>query len=99
MRIVTHPEADQELTAAALWYEAQQPGLGEAFLAEFEATLRRLAEAPTQARVICGDSRKYNFRRFPYAIVYSAHSELLVIKAVMHLHRRPFYWQSRRLLK
>jgi len=97
MRIVTHPEADQELEAAASWYEAQQPGLGEAFLDEFEVTLRRVAEAPTQRRVIRGDNRKLNFRRFPYAVVYSLEGEILTVKAVMHLHRRPFYWQTREL--
>ena len=97
MRIVTHPEAEQELAAAAWWYEAQQLGLGDAFLDEFEVTLRRIAEVPTQWRVIRGDNRKLNFHRFPYAIVYSVEGEVLVVKAVMHLHRRPFYWQSRKL--
>jgi hypothetical protein len=32
MRVVSHPEADEELEAAALWYEDRQPGLGEDFL-------------------------------------------------------------------
>jgi hypothetical protein len=28
MHVVSHPEADQELEAAALWYEQRQAGLG-----------------------------------------------------------------------
>ena len=32
MHVVSHPEADEELEAAALWYEERQPGLGEDFL-------------------------------------------------------------------
>jgi len=47
MHVVTHPEAAEELTHAALWYEDKLPGLGEAF------------------------------------------------KAIMHLHRRPFFWKDR----
>ena len=31
MRIVSHPEADEELFGTALWYEERQPGLGDDF--------------------------------------------------------------------
>jgi hypothetical protein len=96
MHVVSHPEARQELTAAALWYDQRQPGLGEEFLIEFEATLRRIVAAPSRWRPIRDDNRKLNFHRFPYAIVYSFLGDTLFIKAVMHLHRRPFYWQDRR---
>ena len=73
MRIVSHPEADQELEAAALWYE----------------------ELQERWRTIRGENRKLNFNRFPYALVYSVRADTLFLKAVMHLHRRPFYWQNR----
>ena len=95
MRVVSHPEADQELEAAALWYEERQRDLGNDFLDEFQRTLQRILADPKRWRKIQGDNRKLNFDRFPYAIVYSVHDEVLYIKAVMHLHRRPFYWQYR----
>ena len=44
---------------------------------------------------IRGDNRKLNFHRFPHAIVYGVRGDVLFIKAVMHLHRRPFYWRHR----
>ena len=96
MRVVSHPDATQELGAAALWYDQRQRGLGEEFLKEFEATLRRIEVEPERWRLMRGDNRKLNFHRFPYAIVYSLRGDTLFIKAVMHLHRRPFYWQDRR---
>jgi plasmid stabilization system protein ParE len=95
MRVVSHPEADQELEAAALWYNQQQSGLGEHFLTEFESTLRRIVAQPQRWRILQGDNRKLNFHRFPYAIVYSLRGDTLFIKAVMHLHRHPFYWKAR----
>jgi toxin ParE2 len=95
MRVVSHPEADEELEAAALWYEERQPGLGEAFLDEFEHALRRILAEPERWRPFSGKNRKLNFRRFPYAIVYGVRADELYIKAVMHLHRRPFYWSHR----
>jgi hypothetical protein len=97
MRVVRHPEVSLELEAAALWYEERQPGLGGDFLDEYQATLRRIVQAPERWRKIRGENRKLNFRRFPYAIVYSVELEagVLYLKAVMHLHRRPFYWKHR----
>jgi hypothetical protein len=71
MRVVSHPEADEELEAAALWYDERQEGLGEDFLEKFERTLRRILTAPERWSKIRGDNRKLNFQRFPYAIVYS----------------------------
>ncbi len=95
MRVVSHPEADEELEAAALWYEQRQSGLGDDFLDQFERTLRRIVAEPERWRKIRGENRKLNFDRFPYAIVYSVRADALYIKAVMHLHRRPRYWLHR----
>jgi hypothetical protein len=96
MRVDRHPEADQELEAAALWYERQRVGLGEEFLCEFERTLSRICEAPLQWRLFDNINRKLNFDRFPYALVYSVEPDAIRLKAVMHLHRRPLYWMDRK---
>ena len=96
MRVVSHPEADEELAAAALWYEERQPGLGDAFLDEFQRTLRRVLAQPERWRRIRGENPKLNFHPLPFATVYSVRADELYIKAVMHLHRRPFY-RARRL--
>jgi hypothetical protein len=95
MRVVRHPDVPQELEAAALWYEDRQPGLGEDFLGEYQATLRRIIATPKRWRKILDGNRKLNFQRFPYAIVYELRADSLFVKAVMHLHRRPFYWKGR----
>lgn len=96
MRVLRHPEVPQELEAAAIWYEERQRGLGSDFLEEYQATLGRILNEPERWRKIRGDNRKLNFRRFPYAIVYSVHLDAIWLKAVMHLHRRPFYWLPRK---
>ena len=95
MHVVSHPEADGELEKAVLWYEERAPGLGHDFLVEFKATLRRILEDPELHRIIRLRDRKLNFHRFPYAIVYTVTGEQLFIKAVMNVHRRPFYWIRR----
>jgi hypothetical protein len=65
MRIVSHPEADEELEAAALWYEERQPGLGDDFLDQFERALRRIVAEPERWRKFRGDNRKLNFALLP----------------------------------
>jgi hypothetical protein len=95
MRVLRHPEVSQELEAAALWYEQRQLGLGTDFLEEYQVTLTRILSEPERWRKIQGENRKLNFHRFPYAIVYSVHGADLYVIAVMHLHRRPFYWVNR----
>jgi hypothetical protein len=94
--VVSHPEADAELEKAALDYDRRSPGLGDDFLDEFESTLQRILEAPERWRRVRGDSRKLNFRRFPYAVVYTVRTDAIYIKAVMNLYRRPFYWRDRK---
>jgi len=69
--------------------------LGDDFLDEFERTLRRIVAEPQRWRPIRGDNGKLNFHRFPYAIVYNLRADAISIKAVMHLHRCPFYWRDR----
>ena len=95
MRVVSHPEAGEELAAAARWYDERQPGLGDAFLDQFERALRRIVAEPERWRRIRGNNRKLNLNRFPYAIIYSVGADVLYVKAVMHLRRRPFYWSHR----
>ncbi len=95
MRVIRHPEVPQELEAAALWYEERQPGLGSDLIQEYQATLGRILNEPERWPKIRDDNRKLNFRRFPYAIIYSVRGDAVFLKAVMHLHRRPSYWQDR----
>jgi len=35
-------------------------------------------------------------QRFPYQVVYRLSAEEIVIVAIAHLKRRPFYWRKRK---
>ena len=95
MRVVSHPETDRELKTATQWYELRELGMGEAFIDEFESALQLIVGDPRRPRKIRGSYRKRNLRRFPYAIIYSVRDDVIYVKALMHLHRRPFYWARR----
>ena len=96
LRVERHPEVFGELGAALARYEDELPGLGKEFIEEYRATLDQIREDPQRWRKIRGNTRKLNFHRFPYAIIYSIRPDAIYIKAVMHLHRLPGYWARRK---
>jgi plasmid stabilization system protein ParE len=90
-----HPDAVAELERAKAWYEAQRPGLGESFFQEITTAISRIREAPNTWPEYKRGTKRFLVHRFPFAIIYSQHSNSLLVVAVMHLKRRPGYWQSR----
>ena len=101
MRVELHPDAEEELGQAVLWYEEQVLGLGEDLLAEIERWLEVLPETPhTWSRWPDAPDRhppvrRVLLRRFPFAIAYQAFEDRILVLAVAHTSRRPFYWESR----
>lgn len=95
-----HPLADAELTAAARWYENQQPGLGLDFLEAAENTVRKILDGPHVAPAFPGCQgepvvRARNFTRFPYRALYYVTDEELTVFAFSHHRRDPNYWADR----
>ncbi len=68
MRLIYHPEAEAELVAAAEFYEARSPGLGDRFLREFDAAIAAILASPGLWPVVEGELRRYTMRRFPFGI-------------------------------
>lgn len=100
MRVRIVAEAETEAQEAALWYEQQRQGLGVEFLDSFEGALRAIGITPqgfTRIRRV-GSSREvrhFVLQRFPYRIVYEVRSDEVLVLAVAHVRRRPFYWKKR----
>jgi hypothetical protein len=65
MRAVSHPETDEELEAAALWYEERHSGLGNELLDPFEDTLHRIVADPKRWSKVRAGNCKLNSPRFP----------------------------------
>lgn len=95
MQVEYHPLAQEELEEAALHLEDQVYGLGYEFDAEYHAGLERIVRNPLTYREVYRDVRKVNLRRFQYGILYVVEGNTIIIIAVMHLKREPFYWKTR----
>ncbi len=90
-----HPEALSEYEAAVRHYEQHQAGLGARFVLCVESALQSIVADPLGWPVLEQDVRRRLTRVFPYAILYSAEPEGILVLAVMHCHRRPGYWRLR----
>jgi toxin ParE1/3/4 len=90
------PEAELDMFEAALWYEAERPGLGPAFLQAARFILGRIEEGPRQFPVVLADIRRAVLSRFPFGIFFVLEDDLATVLAVTHLHRHPSAWEGRR---
>jgi hypothetical protein len=74
VKVRFHPDASAELDAAAVWYEEEQPGLGEALLAELSLATVAIAEAPQTWPLVskCRQVRRFLLARFPFAVLFSS---------------------------
>ncbi len=91
--------AEEELFAAARWYEDQQEALGARFLSEVEKASGLIADHPRIGALwTCSDVpvgvRRFSIRTFPYHLVYVEEPRLVIV-AVAHMSRRPGYWRYR----
>ncbi len=87
--------AETELDQAVQWYNAQAPGLGDAFLVEVMAAADRITRYPDAWQSIGEGLRRCRLTRFPYALIYSIEESAPLVLAVAHLHRAPHYWRDR----
>jgi plasmid stabilization system protein ParE len=96
LEIRLRPEAEQDLSDAAEWYEQQLPGLGHQFLDEVLVAFAATVEAPLMYPVVHRDTRRILLQRFPFGIYYRVvENSTVIVLAVMHGTRDPHRWKSR----
>lgn len=96
-RLRVAPEAEEELAAAAEWYETHRAGLGVELVASVDGAFEEILAAPLSCGAWLPDRpyRKKLVRRFPYVIFFTAEGDAVVVVAIAHTRRRPGYWVSR----
>jgi hypothetical protein len=95
--LVVLREAEEELAAAASWYEGRRVGLGFEFLLVVDRGLERIRRDPASFPRWRDDRpyRKCGLSRFPYLIFFSVADTTISVLAVAHAKRKPGYWTVR----
>ncbi|MEB2343430.1 MAG: type II toxin-antitoxin system RelE/ParE family toxin [Deltaproteobacteria bacterium] len=68
--LAVRPRAEVDLDEAFGWYEAQRPGLGEAFLRSARACFARMARHPEAHPEVQRRVRRASLQRFPCGVFY-----------------------------
>lgn len=93
-----HWKAKQDFDDAALYYEQQCVGLGDAFeivILETEELLSRNPKIGVEFAYGSLNLRKYSLPRFPYTLYYSDETDRIYVYAIAHDSRKPGYWVDR----
>ena len=93
---IFRPAAAADVEDAYLWYQGQQAGLGEEFLAAVQTVLESITINPEIFPIIHRQTRRALLRRFPYGLFYRIIDDQIVVVACLHGRRDPRRWQSRR---
>ena len=95
-----HRAAREELIAAATYYEAQRPGYGDKFEAEFDGVVERIEQFPESGGLLPGYPstlrvRAFHFKTFRNSLIVATVDGVRIVYALVHHHRRPGYWKDR----
>jgi len=91
-----HPAAEAEFLESVGYYESRVPGLGDAFIEEFEALINLVCETPKAWQIEAEPNiRRAPLHRFPLSLIYLEQAHIIQILAVAHDRRRPQYWLGR----
>ena len=88
-------DALHDLNEGFVFYEAQQAGLGDYFVACLRADIEGLRLTAGVHRVVYRDYRRLLSRVFPYGIFYTRVAEDVVVWAVTDLRRDPEWIRTR----
>jgi len=93
-------DAAIELEEAAAWYESEQAGLGNSFVASVEAAVQLLREPNPPLIKVAGEAgllgaKKLILHRFPFSVIIYETTSCFHIVAIAHHSRKPGYWQGR----
>ena len=91
-----HPEARREFNDAIDYYERESPGLGLIFTNEVDAGFARIRQYPDATQQVTKRARRLVLAKFPYSLIYEIREDCLVVLAVAHHRKRPYYWRVRR---
>ena len=74
----------------------QTKGLGKRFRKSVIDQINKIKKNPTWFLIEADDIYKAYIPKFPYKILFALDRDSIIIWAITHMHRKPWYWQSRK---
>ena len=94
-RIIIRAEAEADISAAAIWYQKQQSGLGDEFLIGIQTAIESAAANPRQYPRLRRkpEVRRVMAKRFPYRLFFVLRPDAIVVFRVLHSARHDREWK------
>ncbi len=96
VKVEIHEIAAKEFDEAITWYEMQAIGLGVRFKKSVTDQIQKIKMNPSWFLIEKDNIYKAYVPKFPYKILYTFQNNIIIVWAIAHMHRKPFYWQSRK---
>ena len=87
--------ASLEFDDAINWYEMQSRGLGNRFKKQVLEQIKKIIANPTWFLIEEKPLYKAFIPKYPFKILYTVEKNKIIIWAIAHLNRKPWYGQSR----
>ena len=87
-RVILTEAAEQDINAAAIWYEHEGKGLGRRFLDAVATAIERIESNPQQFPIVYRDKRRTLLKRFPYGLYFRVGADAMVVVGCFHAHRK-----------
>ena len=95
LEVKYHWAAEAELLNEISYMESQANGLGKRLFNEVLLAEKRIQELPLSSPEVRAGIRKLVLRKFRYSLYYTIEKRSVVILAVAHHRRAPYYWEDR----
>ena len=95
LEIRYHSAAKAELLNEISYLEYQATGLGKRLFDEVLLAERCIQELPLSSPEVRAGIRKLVLRKFRYSLYYTIEEQSVVVLAVAHHRRAPYYWEDR----
>jgi plasmid stabilization system protein ParE len=84
-----------EMLAEVIHYDEAEVGLGVRFVEAVEEAAARALAFPRAGSPGRRNTRRVLLKGFPFWLIYREERDGIVVLAVAHHKRRPYYWQGR----
>ena len=95
IRIQISEDALKDLNEGFLFYEFQDPGLGDYFVTQLRADIERLKLTAGSHQIVYRDFHRLLSRVFPYGVFYTVNDDAATVWAVIDLRRDPDWIHNR----
>lgn len=82
-RLSYRPEIEDDIVEAATWYDEKRPGLGDEFVGEFVAAIKRIQANPLHFAVAKNGLRPCRVKRFTYIVHFCVDGSDILVVALM----------------